>query len=85
MSLAWGVAGWTAGTVVKSAVGAFALILLWTTILQVRLNYYAPEMPKAGVLSTTYCPTLPPAPSHFCSDGSTTAASSEASARSRRC
>ena len=48
VSLAWGAARWTAGTVVKNAVGAFALILLWITIVQVRLNYYAPEMPKAA-------------------------------------
>ncbi|HEV3289813.1 MAG TPA: hypothetical protein VG123_12530 [Streptosporangiaceae bacterium] len=48
VSLAWGAAGWTAGTVLKSAAGAFAVMLLWTTIVQVQLNYYATLMPWAA-------------------------------------
>ncbi|HEX8007892.1 MAG TPA: hypothetical protein VF482_15860 [Trebonia sp.] len=47
VSLAWGAAGWTAGTVLKSAAGAFAVMLLWTTIVQGQLDYYATMMPKA--------------------------------------
>jgi len=47
VSLAWGAAGWTAGTVLNSAAAAFAAILLWTTIVQGQLNYYATLMPKA--------------------------------------
>jgi ABC-2 family transporter protein len=50
VSLAWGAAGWTAGTVVKNAAGAFAVMLLWTTIVQVQLDYYATMMPKAAHL-----------------------------------
>ena len=48
VSLAWGAAGWTAGTVLKSAAGAFAVMLLWTTIVQVQLDYYATLMPGAA-------------------------------------
>ena len=48
VSLAWGAAGWTAGTVLKSAAGAFAAMLLWTTIVQVQLDYYATLMPGAA-------------------------------------
>ena len=48
VSLAWGAAGWTAGTVLKSAAGAFAAMLLWTTIVQVQLDYYATLMPRAA-------------------------------------
>ncbi len=48
VSLAWGALGWTAGTVLKSATGAFALMLLWTTIVQIQLDQYATEMPKVA-------------------------------------
>jgi ABC-2 type transport system permease protein len=48
VSLAWGAVGWTAGTVLKSAAGAFAVMLLWTTIVQVQLDYYATMMPGAA-------------------------------------
>jgi ABC-2 type transport system permease protein len=48
VSLAWGAVGWTAGTVLKSTAAAFAAMLLWTTIVEVQLDYYASEMPKAA-------------------------------------
>jgi len=48
VSLAWGAAGWAAGTVLSSAAAAFAAILLWTTIVQEQLDYYATLMPKAA-------------------------------------
>lgn len=48
LSLAWGSAGWAAATALKSAAGAFAFMLLWTTIVQGQLDYYATLMPKAG-------------------------------------
>ena len=48
VSLAWGAAGWTAGTVFNSAAGAFAAMLLWTTVIQGQLNYYATLMPRAA-------------------------------------
>jgi hypothetical protein len=46
VSLAWGAAGWTAGTVLRSTAAAFAVMLLWTTIVQSQLDYYASLMPK---------------------------------------
>ncbi len=48
VSLAWGALGWAAGTVFKSATGAFAAMLLWTTIVQTQLDYYATLMPRAA-------------------------------------
>jgi ABC-type transport system involved in multi-copper enzyme maturation permease subunit len=48
VSLAWGALGWTAGTALNSAAGAFAALLLWTTIIQGQLDYYATLMPKAA-------------------------------------
>ena len=48
MSLTWGAVGWAAGTVLRSAVGAFAVILLWTTVVQAQLDYYATLMPRAA-------------------------------------
>ena len=45
VSLAWGAVGWT-GTVLKSAAVAIAVMLLWTTIVQVQVDYYATMMPK---------------------------------------
>jgi ABC-2 type transport system permease protein len=48
VSLAWGALGWLAGTVLKSAAGAFAVMLLWTTIVQAQLDYYATEMPRVA-------------------------------------
>ena len=47
VSLAWGTLGWTAGTVLNSAAGAFAAMLLWTVIIQRQLDYYATLMPRA--------------------------------------
>jgi ABC-2 type transport system permease protein len=47
IGLAWGAAGWMTATVLKSATGAFAVILLWNTILQLQLDQYATEMPRA--------------------------------------
>jgi len=48
VSLAWGAAGLTAGTVLRSATGAFAVMLVWTTIVQIQLDYYATMMPRAA-------------------------------------
>jgi ABC-2 type transport system permease protein len=48
VSLAWGAAGWAVGTVLKSAAGALAAMLLWSTIVQVQLDNYATEMPRAA-------------------------------------
>ena len=48
VSLAWGATGWAAGTLLRSAVGAFALILVWTTIVQLQLDQYATMMPKVA-------------------------------------
>ncbi len=45
VSLAWGAVGWTAGTLLKNAAGAFAAILLWITVVQLQLDQFAPEMP----------------------------------------
>jgi hypothetical protein len=45
VSMAWGAVGWTAGTLLKSAAGAFAVILLWATVVQLQLDLFAPEMP----------------------------------------
>jgi hypothetical protein len=47
VSLTWGALGWTAGTVLNSAAGAFAAMLLWTVIIQRQLDYYATLMPRA--------------------------------------
>ena len=47
IGLAWGAAGWMTATVLKSAAGAFAVILLWNTVLQVQVDQYATEMPRA--------------------------------------
>lgn len=52
VSLAWGAAGWTAGTVLKSATGAFAVILLWTTVVQLQLDQFAVEL--SGPLRAIY-------------------------------
>ena len=48
VSLTWGAVGWAAGAVLRSAVGAFAVILLWTTVVQAQLDYYATLMPRAA-------------------------------------
>jgi ABC-2 type transport system permease protein len=48
VSLAWGAAGWTAGALLKSTAAAFAVMLLWTTIVEVQLDYYATLMPKVA-------------------------------------
>jgi len=52
VSLAWGAAGWTAGTLLKSATGAFAAILLWTTVVQLQLDQFAMEL--SGPLRAIY-------------------------------
>jgi len=52
VSLAWGAAGWTAGTLLKSATGAFAAMLLWVTIVQLQLDQFATEL--SGPLRTIY-------------------------------
>ncbi len=52
VSLAWGAVGWTAGTLLKSAVGAFAVIMLWTTIVQLQLDQFATEV--SGPLRALY-------------------------------
>jgi ABC-2 type transport system permease protein len=48
VSLAWGALGWTAGTALNSAAAAFAGLLLWITIIQGQLDYYATLMPRAA-------------------------------------
>jgi ABC-2 type transport system permease protein len=52
VSLAWGAAGWTTGTLLKSATGAFAAMLLWTTVVQLQLDQAAQEL--SGSLRTIY-------------------------------
>jgi ABC-type transport system involved in multi-copper enzyme maturation permease subunit len=52
VSLAWGAVGWTAGTLLKSAAGAFAVIMLWTTIVQLQLDQAATEV--SGPLRVIY-------------------------------
>jgi ABC-2 type transport system permease protein len=52
VSLTWGAVGWTAGTLLKSAAGAFAVILLWTTVVQLQLDQFATEL--SGPLRTIY-------------------------------
>ena len=68
VSLAWGAVGWT-GTVLKSAAVASAVMLLWTTIVQVQVDYYATMMPKLRVPSATCCPAPPSTSSRCCSTG----------------
>ena len=52
VSLAWGAAGWTFGTLLKSATGAFAAMLVWSTIVQTQLDQFATEL--SGPLRTIY-------------------------------
>jgi ABC-2 type transport system permease protein len=47
VSLTWGALGWTAGTALNSAAGAFAAILLWAVVIQGQLDYYSTLMPRA--------------------------------------
>jgi hypothetical protein len=68
VSLAWGAVGWT-GTVLKSAAVAIAVMLLWITIVQVQVDYYATMMPKLRVPSTTCCPAPPSTSPRCCSAG----------------
>lgn len=68
VSLAWGAVGWT-GTVLKSAAVAIAVMLLWTTIVQVQVDYHAIMMPKLRVPSTTCFPAPPSTSSRCCSAG----------------
>ena len=50
IGLAWGAIGWTTATILRGATAAFAVILLWTTIVQLPLDQYATEMPRLGRL-----------------------------------
>lgn len=68
MSLAWRAVGWT-GTVLKSVAVAIAVMLLWTTIVQVQVDCYATMTPKLRVPSTTCCPVPPSTSSRCCSAG----------------
>ena len=68
VSLAWGAVSWT-GTVLKSAAVAIAVMLLWSTIVQVQVDYYATMMPKLRVPSATCCPAPPSTSSRCCSAG----------------
>jgi hypothetical protein len=52
IGLAWAAVGWTAATILKSAAGAFAVILLWTTIVQLQLDQFATEL--TGPLRVLY-------------------------------
>jgi hypothetical protein len=52
VSTAWAAAGWTAGTVFKSATAAFAVILLWATVVQLQLDQFASEV--SGPLRAVY-------------------------------
>jgi hypothetical protein len=68
VSLVWGAVGWS-GTVLKSAAVAIAVMLLWTKIVQVQVDYYATMMPELRVPSTTCCPAPPSPSSRCCSAG----------------
>jgi ABC-2 type transport system permease protein len=52
ISTAWAAAGWTAGTLLRSATAAFAVILLWATIVQLQLDQLASEF--TGPLRALY-------------------------------
>ena len=52
VSTAWAAAGWTAGTLLRSATAAFAVILLWATIVQLQLDQLASEF--TGPLRALY-------------------------------
>jgi ABC-2 type transport system permease protein len=52
ISTAWAAAGWTAGTLLRSATAAFAVILLWATIVQLQLDQLAIEF--TGPLRALY-------------------------------
>jgi ABC-2 type transport system permease protein len=40
----WAAVGWTAGTLLRSATAAFAVIVLWATIVQLQLDQFATEL-----------------------------------------
>ena len=52
VSAAWAAVGWAAGTILRSATAAFAVILLWATIVQLQLDQYASEL--TGPLRALY-------------------------------
>jgi ABC-type transport system involved in multi-copper enzyme maturation permease subunit len=52
IAAAWAAAGWTAGTLLRSATAAFAVILLWATIVQLQLDQLASEF--TGPLRALY-------------------------------
>ena len=52
LSAAWAAVGWTAGTLLRSATAAFAVILLWATIVQLQLDQFATEL--SGPLRALY-------------------------------
>src|SRR5580692_11490622 len=52
VAAAWAAAGWTAGTLLRSATAAFAVILLWATIVQLQLDQLASEF--TGPLRALY-------------------------------
>jgi len=52
VSAAWAAAGWTAGTVFRNATAAFAVILLWATVVQLQLDQFGGEI--GGPLRAVY-------------------------------
>lgn len=44
VSTTWAALGWTAGTLLRSATAAFAVIVLWATIVQLQLDQVATEL-----------------------------------------
>ena len=44
VSTTWAAVGWAAGTLLRSATAAFAVIVLWATIVQVQLDQFATEL-----------------------------------------
>ncbi|MGH3149472.1 MAG: hypothetical protein ACRDOB_01905 [Streptosporangiaceae bacterium] len=52
VSAAWAAAGWTAGTVFRSATAAYGVILLWALVVQLQLDQFAGEV--GGPLRAVY-------------------------------
>lgn len=52
VGLAWGVAGWTVATVLRSTAAAFAVILLFSTLVEAQLDQLSTEL--SGALRTVY-------------------------------
>jgi ABC-type transport system involved in multi-copper enzyme maturation permease subunit len=46
VSTTWAALGWTAGTLLRSATAAFAVIVLWATIVQLQLDQVATEFAR---------------------------------------